>query len=125
MEGHRIIKTLRYVTALVQLMPFVYSILFIVSLIVGLFAKDSIVTVFDMLFYVSPITIISFLLLSRLLKMCKWHKTACVLPLFPQAVTYFDYYIYQIPTSSLTIMIATIASMTTILIISAYKTFIR
>lgn len=35
-----LIKTLRYITTAVQIMPFIYTILYIISLAVSLFAPD-------------------------------------------------------------------------------------
>ena len=123
LEG--LVKTLRYLTAAVQLMPFIYSILYIISLTVGLFASNDVVKMFDMLFYASPVTVISFLIFSRLLRMCRWHRAACLLPIVPQGISFVDYYIIQFPVSVLSISIATLIAMSLLLLISAYKTFIR
>lgn len=106
-------------------MPFVYSVLYIISLTVGLFASNGVVKMFDMLFYASPVTVASFLVLSRLLRMCRWHRTACFLPIIPQGISFVDYYIVQFPASTLFISIATLIAMSILLLFSAYKTFIR
>lgn len=111
--------------AAVQLMPFVYSVLYIISLTVGLFASNDVVKMFDMLFYASPVTVLSFLVFSRLLRMCCWHRTACLLPIVPQVISFVDYYIIQFPASTLFISIATLIAMSILLLFSAYKIFIR
>ena len=112
-------------TAAVQLMPFVYSVLYIISLTVGLFASNGVVKMFDMLFYASPVTVLSFLAFSRLLRMCRWHRAACLLPTIPQGISFIDYYIVQFPASTLFISIIILIVMSILLFISAYKTFVR
>ena len=79
----------------------------------------------DTMFYVSPVTIIAFLILSKLLKMCIWHRTACLLPILPQCVSVVDYYIIEFPFSAAVVTILTVAFMFALLLFSAYKTFIR
>ena len=116
---------MRHATAAIQLMPFVYTALYIVSLTVALFASEDVVFVFDMLFYASPVVVACFVFLSRLLRMCRWHLTACVLPLFPQAISFFDYYVVQIPVSALTISVTTLLIMAFVLLMTARKTFIK
>lgn len=106
-------------------MPFLYTALYIVALTVALFASEEVVFVFDMLFYASPIVVGCFMILSRLLRMCRWHLTACALPLFPQAISFFDYYVVQIPASTLTISVTTLLIMAFVLLMAAKKTFIR
>lgn len=120
-----LISTLRYITAAVQVMPFIYSVLYILSLAIGLFASDDVVKTFDMLFYASPVTVVSFLIFSRLLKMCRWHRTACLVPIFPQIISFIDYYVVQFPLSVLAITIVTLIAMTVLLLAAAYKTFIQ
>lgn len=123
LEG--LINTLRYVTALVQLMPFIYALLYVASLFADLFVTDATAKLLDTLFYASPITVIATLRLSRLLKMCFWHKTACVIPLFPQVVSFVDYYIVELPISLVVAHIIVLGLMTSLLLFSAYKTFIK
>ena len=120
-----LVKKLRYVTAAVQVMPFIYGAMYIFCMVLYLFCSDDVACICDELFYVSPITIGSFLVLSKLLRMCIWHRTACILPLIPQAISLFDKYIIEFPWSAWTITIMTFIVMFTALIFSAYKTFIR
>lgn len=81
LEG--IIKKLRTVTTAVQILPFIYCTLYILSVVIYFFGSDTASSICDTLLYVSPITIASFLVLSSVLRLCKWHKTACVIPLIP------------------------------------------
>lgn len=122
LEG--LVKTLRYVTAAVQILPFVYTVLYLVALGIALFASEDVVRISDSLFYVSPVTILAFLILSRLLHLCIWHKTACVLPLLPQVVSFIDYNIVELSIRAATLNIIVFGLIGVALLLAAYKTFI-
>ena len=79
-----IVDKLRQITTLVQLAPFVLT--FIYFIVFGLYfiLPDSILNVLDTLFYTSPIVALLLLAQSKILCLCKWHKMACMLPVFPQ-----------------------------------------
>jgi len=81
--------------------------------------------ILDTLFYVSPVTIVAFLLLSKLLHMCKWHKTACILPMVPQAVSITDYYIINLTIPEVWVANSLIIVMSALLLIAAYKVFFK
>ena len=120
-----LVKTLRYVTTAVQILPFVYTVPYMVTLAVAFFAPDGVVWILDALFYASPVTVVAFLVLSRLLRLCKWHRRACVLPLIPQFVSFVDYYIIELSEIASQVNIAVFGSMTVLLLVSAYKVFIK
>lgn len=89
------------------------------------FAPDDTVRIFDSLFYVSPVTVAAFLILSNLLHLCKWHKMACVLPILPQVVSFVDYYIIELSQQAAELNILVTGSMAVLLILTAYKTFFK
>lgn len=120
-----LVSTLRRVTTAVQILPFVYSAINIVILsCYNLFPEDAQYNI-DMLFYISPVTIVAFLLLSKLLHLCKWHKTACIIPAIPQAVSLVDYYIYTLTDLGVNIINIVLVLMTVLLLVAAYKVFFR
>lgn len=124
-EVKRLINTLRRVTTLVQIMPFAYSSLYIVSLIIySVFGYES-QDVIDQLVYVSPVVVVSFLLLSKVLKMCAWHRTACVIPLIPTLLSVVDYYIICLDDVSVISFNSILAVMIILLLIAAYKVFFK
>ena len=120
-----LVKKLRYVTAAVQVMPFIYSLIYIISMVLYLFCSEKVAGICDSLFYVSPATIASFLILSRLLRMCVWHRVTCLMPLIPQALSLVDRYLIEFPLSAGTIIICLSAFSFVLLLFSAYKTFIK
>lgn len=123
LEG--LVKTLRYVTTAVQVLPFIYTVLYIISLAVSFFAPDSVVWIVDTMFYASPVTVISFLVLSRILRLCKWHRRACLLPIIPQVVSFVDYYIIELSEIVAQVNIAVFGSMGLLLLVAAYNVFLK
>lgn len=120
-----LVKKLRYVTLAIQLMPFVYTVPYLVTLIITLQASESVVVLFDTLFYVSPVVVAGLLILSKLLCLCRWHKTACVLPLLPQIVSFIDYYIIELTEIAAQVNIILFGSMAILLLIAAYNVFMK
>jgi len=120
-----LVKKLRYVTLAVQLMPFLYAVPYLATLVITSQAPEDIVKLFDTLFYVSPIVVAGLLVLSKLLCLCRWHKTACVLPLLPQVVSFIDYYIIELTEIAAQVNIILFGSMAIILLVSAYNIFMK
>lgn len=116
----RLIIVLKRITLSVQIVPFVFTALYIIDFVAYSWLTESAQALCDMLFYISPLVIAAHLVYSRILNLCRWHRMACVLPLFPQIVSFIDYYIIElseiesIVTDSLTLV------MTILLLISAY-----
>ena len=123
LEG--LVNKLRYVTLAVQLMPFVYTGLYLVSISASYVMPEDYIWILDTLFYVSPVIICAFLVLSRLLRLCKWHKTACVLPLLPQIVSFVDYYIIELTEIAAQVNIILFGTMAVLLLIAAYNVFMK
>lgn len=119
-----LIKKLRQITRAVQLMPFIYGGFYVLSLTIYITGTEEAATLCDTLFYVSPIVAIEFLILSRLLKLCKWHRTACCVPLIPQVVSMIDYYIIQLSEIVVQVDIFVYMFSVILLLVSAYKVFL-
>lgn len=120
-----IISKLRSITTAVQIAPFVYALFYIIALVIYLFASEQIMYMLDAILYVSPIVVIMNLLESRILKLCRWHKTACVLPLIPQVNIIFDDYIYRFSVRVETVHIVMVIAMSVLLLVAAYNVFFR
>ena len=120
-----IISKLRAITTAVQIAPFVYTAFTIATLILYLVASEPVIRALDVFLYVSPIVVLNNLLHSKILKLCKWHKTACCLPLLPLANVLVDDYICEIPVSYDVASCATIIVMSGLLLIAAYNVFFK
>lgn len=118
-----LVKKLRDITRAVQLLPFVYGFLFVIAMLVYLFCPDWLSTICDHLFYVSIAGVIYNLILSRTLRLCKWHRAACCIPLLPEFVGLADKTIVNLSQYAEFLNIGTIITMTSLLLISAYKVF--
>lgn len=119
-----LIRTLRYITITVQFAPFIYSILYIISLIVSLSGSIVAQRFFDSAFYASPILVAIHLVYSKILHLCVWHKTACVLPLLPIAASLVDYF-FCFNTNAAILIDSTFILMFGLLLAAAYNIFFR
>lgn len=94
-ELGRVIGILRNATEAVKFIPFAYALLYIVSILSYSFCSESVLLWIDMTFYVSPISIIFLLILSRTLKLCKWHRLECVLPMMGFCAVFINDFIIE------------------------------
>ena len=122
----RLVEILRYITtSAVQLFPFVFTSIYIICIAVSPLLSENSKHILDLMFYVSPIIVFSHLVYSRILKLCKWHRMACLIPTFPLIVSLFDYYIVSLSSLGAYLTNGLIATMSTLLIICAYKVFFK
>lgn len=84
-------------TATVKVAPFAFALLYLTALVVYLLFNDTIATVTDMLFYVSPVSVFFNLRMSKIFKMCKWHRLECLLPLLPIVIVFVNGFGFIIP----------------------------
>lgn len=120
-----LIRKLRNITTVVQLLPFIYGFLFILALIAYLVLPDWVSVLCDHFFYVSLTVILYNLILSRTLRLCRWHRIACIVPLFPEIVSLADLTLINLSSRAAVVNIITIISMTLLLLIAAYNVFMK
>lgn len=89
------------------------------------FASEDFLWLADTLFYVSPMAVAAFLILSKLLRLCKWHRRAVALPLLPQAVNLLDYYVVDLSEVAVRVNFFIVLSMAILLMIAAYNVFFK
>lgn len=94
-------------------------------MVLYLFVPESVCQILDALFYASPVVILGFLVESKILKLCKWHKTACALPLLPQAIVLTDSFIVSLTKYEAYIAIITPILLCALLLLAAYNVFMR
>lgn len=120
-----IIEKLRAITLAAQIIPFVYSALYIFGTVLYVTAGENVIRVADTMFYVSPTIVAAFLVESRILKLCRWHRRACALPLIPQIAVFIDYHIASLGNVVAYIAILIPALMAILLLIAAYNVFLK
>lgn len=116
---------LRNTTRIVKIAPFVYSGLYILCMIAYLFASYEFCFVLDLCFTMSPVTVILLLFLSKYLKLCKWHKLECILPMIPIAPILVDRYCFTLSTIAVYSNVTIIILLSILSLINAYHVFIK
>lgn len=76
-----IMAMMRSAYRLVKIAPFAYSVIYIVGIGIYAFCGEDMSDFIKVMLYVSPVTVIYNLLLSKAFKLCIWHKIECCLPL--------------------------------------------
>lgn len=120
-----LVRVLRKVTTIVKIYPFVYAVLYALCMIGYLVCDDAVSVMLDQLFYTSPIVVSCNILLSYSLKLCKWHRLQCLLPMIPLITLLVDMTIYPISKIASTINALTIILLFTLSLINAYFVFIK
>jgi hypothetical protein len=116
---------LRNTTRIVKVAPFVYSGLYILCMIAYLFANYEFCFVLDLCFTTSPATVVLLLLLSKYLKLCKWHKLECALPMLPIVPILVDRYCFTFSTMAAYSNVTIIILLSILSLINAYHVFIK
>ena len=120
-----IVYILRSVTKIVKVYPFIYATLYVLCMVGYMIGNEELSCTLDQLFYTSPVSILFALLLSRSLKLCKWHKLECVLPMIPLVHLVIDSYIIPLNNVSAIINVGTIIIICLASLINAYFVFIH
>lgn len=120
-----LVRILRKVTKIVKIYPFVYAVLYALCMIGYLVCDDAVSVMLDQLFYTSPIVVSCNILLSYSLKLCKWHRLQCLLPMFPLIPLFVDYLIFPVSKLAFTINALTIIAILMLSLINAYFVFIK
>ncbi len=119
----QLLLRLRRVTIAVEAIPFIYGFAYIVALICYLSGNDSLQFVMDELFYVSPLFVLCLLWLSCLLKLCKWHKIACCVPLLIQVDVFAGFFLCDFSNAQKCVHILITLLILVTLLFSCYKIF--
>lgn len=120
-----IVQILRRTTALVKWFPFIYTVIFIVSMCAYYWISEDVANALDAILYTSPLFMVFTLILSRILKLCKWHRLQCCLPLYPIILVGIDKYLIHINRVTTGFLIASVIMLCILSLINAYFVFRR
>lgn len=120
-----IIEIARKVTSVVKFSPFVFAVAYIITMICYIFCDDATATLLDQLCYTSPLVVTMNFRLSYSLKLCKWHRLECALPMFPLIPLVIDYYIYPISKFGAIVNGTSILILIILSLVNAYFVFRR
>ena len=118
-----IIGILRRLTRLVQLAPFVYLVIYATYLLFSWLLPDSVLGILDSMVVLSPATSGGFLVLSRLLKLCKWHKAAIMIPFSSQIEGYIDCFVFTFTEQEIAVINTAIGVAAILFLLLANKHF--
>jgi len=119
----QLVEILRRITMAVQVFPFVYTVLFIFLFTAYSLSSGVVLDLIDYAVFVSPIVVVAHLVYSKMLKLCKWHRIACALPLIPQAVDQLDVYVFHFGHNAFVIVACTIVVTMSLFLYCIYKVF--
>ena len=105
-------------------MPFVYLLLLALYLLAESVLTDWMICLADKVFIMPIYLLVCLLAIGRLLKLCRWYITACLLPMLSKAVNYIDSYIITLRYEEVIIANTLLGLVYLAFIISAYHHFI-
>ena len=120
-----LIEKLRSVTLAVQVIPFAYTAIYILVLSAYPFVGEAAMCTLDTIFYISPTTCAAFLVLSKMLRLCKWHRMACILPITPQVAILLDRSVIRFSNAAVFAHISITVLMAILLLVAAYNVFLK
>lgn len=120
---NKLTKVLRKTTRMFQLLPFVYLFLYTICCLSELILPDSLLSSLESVVLISPAGTLVFLVMSRLLELCSWHKTACLVPVSSTAVDYIDGFLLTFTEQEITIINTMTGVFSALFLILAYLHF--
>jgi len=99
-----LVTVLRRITRIVQVAPFVYLLLLAVYLLGESIMPDWALRICDNLLNVPVYTAAGFIFVGRMLKLCSWFRTACVLPFTTKVEGYVDSFVYTLTQNEVVIV---------------------
>ena len=118
-----VIKVLRKATRIVQLAPFAYLVFFVAYMLFGWAVQDEALCMIDKVAGVSPLATGGLLVGSKLFKLCRWHKVACLLPFSSQVEGFIDSYIITFTQNEVILINTAIGMLSLLFIILAVRHF--
>lgn len=120
-----ILNVVRKTTTAIKVFPFLYAIIFIPCYLISMFYEFEFLEDVSVLIFLSPLLVAFLIYLSYAVKLCKWHRLQCLLPLLPQAMVFCDNYIYEYEEALAIINFAIIIFLFIASLVNAYFVFIR
>ena len=90
----KLVNVLRTITRFVQIVPFGYLLAMAIYLGIEQFLPEDVALMADNDLYINPWVPVVMLILSDMLELCAWHKTACLIPFVPQIFSQIDIHLF-------------------------------
>lgn len=117
------LSKLRAVTFAVKVFPFISIFMILVSMICYRYGSDEVSTYMDLLCYTSPMICLFMLVLSFMLKMCKWHKIQCTLPILLIMINVIDVNVCEFAVDELLVTNIILIFVTAMSLFNGYRIF--
>lgn len=119
----RLVAVLRRVTRTAQLLPFAYLAVYAFMLLTESFLPEGVYCIVDDIACVSPLSVGAMLTASHILRLCVWHRAACVFPMLSRVTEYIDTYLITL-TQNEVVLINTLMGIGVVaFIVAAYRHF--
>ena len=120
----RVIGILRRLTRVVQLIPFIYLLLYAAVMLLGGFASEETLCIADSVLVMSPIATGGMMAASKMLKLCRWHKIACLIPTTSQVEGFVDSFVFTFTQEEILLINVSIGIIAIVFFILAFRHFI-
>ena len=118
-------RIVQNITGVVKPFPFVYTAMLMLFWALAPILRYEAISTIDSLIFLSVIMVLFLIALSYCIKLCKWHRLQCVLPLLPQIVDRIDTNIYEFGANLATVNYAVIGLIVVLSLINAYFVFMK
>lgn len=118
-----LVGVIRKITRIAQLVPFAYLALYAILLMSESFVPYNVLNWFDTLLYVPPVAVVITLFLSRILKLCAWHKAACLIPSSSQVANFVDSNIVTFTQEEVLVINISIGIITIVFLVMSFRHF--
>lgn len=118
-----LILLFRKITRFVQLTPFAFLFLYALSSLLRVVSSDIFDSFIDIVFYISPAVTASMLFLSRFMKLCRYHKIACLLPSSTQVLDAIDNYVITFTCNEIIILYMVLGVFCILFLYQSHKIF--
>ena len=88
-----LVAVLRKMTRIMQVLPFAYLLILAVYLLTESVLPDWTLRVADNVLNVPCMAILGMIGIGRILKLCVWHRAACLLPISTKVESYVDSFV--------------------------------
>lgn len=120
-----ILAVVRKTTIAIKVFPFLYMVLFLILMPLMAFGSIEMTEDISGLIYMPLVMIIFLVYLSYCVKLCKWHRLQCILPIIPQIVVFIDENIFEFGESFMIVNFVVLLIIFILSLINAYFVFIK
>ena len=116
-----LVAVLRRGTRAVKFAPFAYLVFYGIYLISEFWIPDVVSGLVDRVAYVPPIVMVAMVSASKMLKLCRWHRAACLIPGSSHVADYIDSFVLQFTQNEIICINTVIGILTLAFIALTYK----